>query len=139
MESLLQEVAGYYDFVIIDTPPILVATETLSIASMTDGVLLVSRPGVIDANNARAAQEKLKMTNANILGLIVNGVIERNETEDHFAAAKNYFTDKHDPEAPWTDYMTQLGTTIASQSQVETNFTTTTAITLLGKSGDRNK
>ncbi len=139
MTALLQEVADCYDFVIIDTPPILVAAETLSVANMTDGVLLVSRPGIIDANNARAAQEKLKMANANILGIIVNGVIEKNETEDHFAAASGYFTDERDPEAPWTDYMSQLGTTIASQSQVETNFTTTTAITLLGKSGDRNK
>ncbi len=69
----------------------------------------------------------------------MNGVIEQNETEDHFAAANDYFTDEHDPEAPWTDYMTQLGTTIASQSQIETQFTTTTAITLLGKSGDQNK
>jgi capsular exopolysaccharide synthesis family protein len=139
MEALLQEVAASYDFVIIDTPPILVAAETLSVANMTDGVLLVSRPGVIDANNARAAQEKLKMAKVNILGLIVNGVIEQNETEDHFAATNDYFTDEHDPEAPWTDYMTQLGNTIASQSQIETKFTTTTAITLLGKSGDQKK
>jgi capsular exopolysaccharide synthesis family protein len=139
MKSLLQEVVNLYDFVIIDTPPILVAAETLSVAKMMDGILLVSRPGVIDANSAHAAQEKLKMANANVLGLIVNGVIEQNETEDHFAAANDYFTDEHDPEAPWTDYMTQLGTTIASQSQVETQFTTKTAITLLGKSGDQNK
>jgi capsular exopolysaccharide synthesis family protein len=139
MKSLLQEVAGCYDFVIIDTPPILVAAETLSVANMADGILLVSRPGVIDANSAHAAQEKLKLANANVLGLIVNGVIKQNETEDHFAAANDYFTEAHDPEAPWTDYMTQLGTTIASQSQNETQFTTKTAITLLGKSGDQNK
>jgi capsular exopolysaccharide synthesis family protein len=139
MKSLLAEVADCYDFVIIDTPPILVAAETLSVAKMTDGVLLVARPGVIDANSASAAQEKLKLATANILGLIINGVIKQNETEDHFAAANDYFTDAHDPEAPWTDYMTQLGNTIASQSQVETQFTTKTAITLLGKSGDRNK
>jgi capsular exopolysaccharide synthesis family protein len=139
MKSLLEEVAGCYDFVIIDMPPILVAAETLTVANMTDGILLISRPGVIDANSARAAQEKLQLANANILGLIVNGVIEQNETENHFAAANEYFTDEHDPEAPWTDYMTQLGTTIASQSQVETQFTTKTAITLLGKSGDQNK
>jgi capsular exopolysaccharide synthesis family protein len=140
MNSLLQEVVELYDFVIIDTPPILVAADTLSVANMTDGVLVVARPGVIDGNSARAAQETLKMANANILGLIVNGVIAENETEDHFAAANDYFTDEHDPEAPWTDYMTQLGTTIASQSQTETNFSTpNTAITALGKSTDSKK
>jgi capsular exopolysaccharide synthesis family protein len=140
MKALLQDVVGLYDFVIIDTPPILVAADTLSVANMTDGVLVVARPGVIDGNSARAAQETLKMANANILGLIVNGVIAENETEDHFAAANDYFTDEHDPEAPWTDYMTQLGTTIASQSQTETNFSTTkTAITALGKTTDTKR
>jgi capsular exopolysaccharide synthesis family protein len=140
MKSLLQEVSNLYDFVIIDTPPILVAADVLTVGNATDGIILVSRPGVIDGNSARAAQEKLKMANANILGLIVNGVIVENETEDHFAAANDYFTDEHDPEAPWTDYMTQLGTTIASQSQTETKFSTTkTSITMLGKSADSKK
>ena len=139
MKVLLQEVSSLYDFIIIDTPPLLVAADTISVANSTDGVLLVSRPGVIDGDSARAAQEKLKMANVHMLGLIVNGVIEQNETENHFAAANDYFTDEHDPAAPWTDYMTQLGASIASQSQIETNFTTTTAITLLGKSSDPNK
>ncbi len=139
MKSLIQEVSKLYDFVIIDTPPILVAADTLRVAKMTDGILLVSRPGVIDGTSALVTQEKLKMAKANVLGLIVNGVIESNETENHFAAANDYFTDSQDPEAPWNDYMTQLGTSIASQSQNETNFTTKTAITILGKSGDPNK
>lgn len=139
MKALLQEVADLYDFIIIDTPPLLVAADTLSVATNTDGVLLVSRPGVIDANSAHAAQEKLKLANVNMLGLIVNGVIAENETENHFAAANDYFTDEQDPETPWHDYMTKLGETIASQSSAETKFTTTTAITILNKSGDLNK
>jgi capsular exopolysaccharide synthesis family protein len=140
MKSLLREVSDLYDFVVIDTPPILVASDTLSLGKMTDGILLVSRPGVIDANSGSAAREKLKMANANILGLIVNGVIAKNETEDHFASANDYFTDEQDSEAPWNDYMTQLGTSIANQSQTETNFSNTkTAITMLGKSGDAKK
>ena len=135
MKSLLKEVSKLYDFVIIDTPPLLAAVDTLSIGSMTDGVLLVSRPGVIDGDSARAAQEKLKMAKVNVLGLIVNGVIAQNETEDHFACASEYFTDEPDAEAPWNDYMTQLGTTIASQSQAESDFSNpTTAITMLRKS-----
>jgi capsular exopolysaccharide synthesis family protein len=138
MKSLLKEVAGEYDFIIIDTPPVLVATDPLTVGNLTDGVLLVSRPGVIDASSARAAQEKLKMAKINVLGLIVNGVIAKNETEDHFASAQDYFTDHQDPEAPWNDYMTQLGETIANRSVQETKFTDTqSAITMLGKSGDK--
>jgi capsular exopolysaccharide synthesis family protein len=131
MKSLLREVSSLYDFVIIDTPPLLAAADTLSVSNMTDGVLLVAKPGIIDGNSARVAQEKLKMAKVNMLGLIVNGVITENETEDHFACANDYFTDEHDPELPWTDYMTQLGTTIASQSQAETKFGTTQPATTI--------
>jgi capsular exopolysaccharide synthesis family protein len=135
MKRLLEEVADLYDFVIIDTPPVLVAPDALTVGRVTDGILLVSRPGVIDKNSANAAQEKLKMSNANILGLIVNGVIAKNETEDHFSAAQEYFTDEQDHEAPWTDYMTQLGETIADRSRQETIFgDTKISTTSLGKS-----
>jgi capsular exopolysaccharide synthesis family protein len=134
MKRLIEEVTELYDFVIIDTPPILVASDALTVGRGSDGILLVSRPGVIDKNSASAAQEKLKMSHANILGLIVNGVIAKNETEDHFAAAQEYFTDEQDSEAPWTDYMTQLGETIADRSRQETKFADTKiSTTSLGK------
>ena len=87
-------------------------------------------------------EEKLKIAKVNIFGLIVNGVIAENETEDHFACANNYFTDEYDPAAPWTDYMTQLGTTIASQSQsqLKPDFSNVTqSATILKKSADTKK
>lgn len=135
MKRLIEEVSELYDFVIIDTPPILVASDALTVGRCSDGILMVSRPGVIDKNSASAAQEKLKMSHANILGLIVNGVIAKNETEDHFAAAQEYFTDEQDSEAPWTDYMTQLGETIADRSRQETRLFSDAkiSITSLGK------
>jgi hypothetical protein len=79
------------------------------------------------------------MAKVNILGLIVNGVIEKNETEDHFAAAQDYFTDGQDSEAPWNDYMTQLGTTIASQSGQETKFASSKASTTSLNSTENSK
>jgi capsular exopolysaccharide synthesis family protein len=122
MKLLIQEASALYDFVIIDTPPLLIASDALTVGLMTDGILLVSRPGIIDLNNARAAQEKLKMAHCNVLGLIINGVIAKNETEDHFASAQDYFSIEQETEVPWTDYMTQLGETIADRSRQETQF-----------------
>ena len=140
MKSLLQQVSDQYDFVIIDTPPLLAAADSVSVGNITDGILLVSRPGILDRNSARAAQEKLKIAKVNIFGLIINGVIAENETEDYFTCANDYFTDEHDPETPWTDYMTQLGTSIASQSQLKTDFSNVTrSETILKKSADVKK
>jgi capsular exopolysaccharide synthesis family protein len=134
LQSLLQQVNDLYDFVIIDTPPILVASDALTIGRMTDGLLLVSRPGVIDINTARAAREQLAMSHCDVLGVVVNGAIANYETEDRFTATEQYFSDEPDSEAPWGDYMTQLGETIAGQREQDTKFTDfNTPTTMLGK------
>jgi capsular exopolysaccharide synthesis family protein len=134
MGLLLQEVTDLYDFVIIDTPPILVASDALTIGRMTDGIIVVSRPGTIDVNTARAAREQLEMSHCDVLGVVVNGAIAKYETEDRFTAIEQYRSLEPDSEAPWGDYMTQLGATIAGQIEQDTKFTDfNTPTTMLGK------
>ncbi len=132
MQSLIQEVAELYDLVIIDTPPILVASDALTLGRMTDGLLLVSRPEVIEGDLARAAREQLQLSQCNILGSIVNGVITKNEPEDMFAIAQDYFSAEQEAEVPWTDYMTQLGETLADRSRQETKFVNSQISTNIG-------
>lgn len=136
MKSLMAEVESLYDFVIIDTPPLLVASDALTVGTMTDGVLLVSRPGVIDRQNIEIAKEKLKMSNAHVLGLIVNGTLSKYETEDHFSATQDYFSIEQETEAPWTDYMTQLGETLSDRrAQQETKFSDPNTSTIYDRQG----
>lgn len=91
MASLIQDFSSQYDCVIIDAPPILLAADALTLNRMSDGILLVSRPEVIDSNSAAAAHEMLERANHNVLGLVVNGIIEKNETSSYFYHAKEYF------------------------------------------------
>ncbi|WP_414565181.1 MULTISPECIES: GumC family protein [unclassified Anabaena] len=91
MASLIQQFASQYDCVIIDAPPLLLAADALTLNRMSDGMLLVSRPEVIDYNSAVAAQEMLDRANHNVLGLVVNGIIEKNESSSYFYHAKEYF------------------------------------------------
>ncbi|MEH1851698.1 MAG: polysaccharide biosynthesis tyrosine autokinase [Nostoc sp.] len=96
MASLIENVSSQYnyDFVIIDAPPLLLAADALTLSQMTDGILLVARPGVIDSNSAAAAQEMLERSSHNVLGLVVNGIIDKNESSSYFNHAKEYFTDQ---------------------------------------------
>ncbi|MCW5312297.1 polysaccharide biosynthesis tyrosine autokinase [Nostoc sp. KVJ3] len=96
MASLIENFSSQYnyDFVIIDAPPLLLAADALTLSQMTDGILLVARPGVIDSNSAVAAQEMLQRSSHNVLGLVVNGIIDKNESNSYFNHAKEYFTDK---------------------------------------------
>ena len=80
MASLIKDFSNQYDFVIIDAPSLLFAADALTLSHMTDGILLVARPGVIDSSSASAAKEMLESSGHKILGLLVNGTIEKNES-----------------------------------------------------------
>ncbi|WP_353931689.1 polysaccharide biosynthesis tyrosine autokinase [Okeanomitos corallinicola TIOX110] len=92
MAALIAKLSSHYDFVIIDTPPLLVGADAVTVSKMTDGILLVARPGVIDYNNARTAKEMLKRSNYNVLGLLVNGIIEKNEPNNYFYSPQEYYS-----------------------------------------------
>ncbi len=84
MASLIKDFSNQYDFIILDAPPLLLAADALTLSHMTDGILLVARPGVIDSNSASAAKELLESCGHNILGLLVNGTTEKNESSSNF-------------------------------------------------------
>lgn len=94
MASLIDYFSEHYDFVIIDAPPLVLAADAVTLGRMTDGVLLVARPGVIDSNSAAAAKESLDRCGQNVLGLAVNGVIVENESESYFYYARGYSNDE---------------------------------------------
>lgn len=73
-KELLDVLRERYEFVIVDTPPILAVTDPCAVAAQVDGVLLTIRlrKGVQIA--ALRAKEMLNGLEANILGVIVNGV-----------------------------------------------------------------
>jgi capsular exopolysaccharide synthesis family protein len=93
MASLIENFSSQYnyDFVIIDAPPLLLAADALTLSQMTDGILLVARPNVIDSNSANAAQEMLERSNYNVLGLVVNGIIDKNESTSYMYHDHEYF------------------------------------------------
>lgn len=102
MASLIDYFSEHYDFVIIDAPPLVLAADALTLGRMTDGVLLVARPGVVDSTSAAAAKESLDRCGQNVLGLVVNGVIVENEADSYFYYAKEYASEERSitPEKP---------------------------------------
>jgi capsular exopolysaccharide synthesis family protein len=92
MAALIAKLSSHYDFVIIDTPPLLVGADAVTVSQMTDGILLVARPGVIDYHNAHTAKEMLKRSNSHVLGLLVNGIIEKKEPNNYFYSPAEYYS-----------------------------------------------
>ncbi len=72
-DKLLEKLREEYDFVIIDTPPVNVVSDSLSISQKCDGVILITRIAVTTYADVRAAISSLEELNVNILGTVING------------------------------------------------------------------
>jgi capsular exopolysaccharide synthesis family protein len=71
MRELLQAVTEQYDLVLLDSPPVLVASDATTLAPLVDGTLLVVGNQVPEAV-VRRAKEQLEAVHACILGAVVN-------------------------------------------------------------------
>jgi capsular exopolysaccharide synthesis family protein len=74
MGDLIAEWSEQYDLVIIDAPPITVASDASLLAKQCGGLVFVLRPGVADRESVEYAQELLTQSQPNVLGMILNGV-----------------------------------------------------------------
>jgi len=72
MRDLLDRARKRFDFVIVDSPPVLAVTDATIIGSMTDGVVLCLRAGKVLREDARTCRDRLLMTDVKILGAVLN-------------------------------------------------------------------
>jgi polysaccharide biosynthesis transport protein len=78
MKTLITRLRDRYDFVVIDTPPILPYADGLAISTHVDGVILVGRAGQTPRGAITRSMELLETINsAPILTVVLNGVNER--------------------------------------------------------------
>ena len=73
-DRLLQELYPLYDYIIIDSSPVLAADDTASLAPKIDATLFVTRMGYTSAKMTRKSLEILYKRQANIPGVILNQV-----------------------------------------------------------------
>lgn len=73
MQSLLNRVAHEFDYVIIDSPPVLVATDAVLLAAQADGVLVVVSAGETKDFALQQATDQLTRVKADLLGIVLNG------------------------------------------------------------------
>lgn len=72
MRQLVGFASGAYDLVLLDTPPVLAAAESMALATLVDGVVLVVRAGQTDRQEARQAVRQLTDVGADLLGAVLN-------------------------------------------------------------------
>jgi capsular exopolysaccharide synthesis family protein len=80
--ELIRQAAPYFDWIIVDSSPVLPVSDAVNLARWCDGVLLVARGGVTKFPIAQRAQSELKASN--ILGFVLNAVHETPEVGSYY-------------------------------------------------------
>jgi capsular exopolysaccharide synthesis family protein len=73
-QSIVAELRTMFDYVILDTPPVLVVSDPATVAPVADGVILTVRLRRNLKPIAIRASQMLHAMNANMIGVVVNGV-----------------------------------------------------------------
>lgn len=74
MRDLIANLSPHFDWIVIDSPPVLAVTDAVELARVVDGVLLVARGGSTKFEVAQRAQAAF--SNSRILGFVLNAVKE---------------------------------------------------------------
>lgn len=72
MKLLMEKLKKKFDFVLIDTPPVLAVVDSLIIGSFAEGVVLIVQPEKTAREPFLKAVEELKRNKAKIIGVIFN-------------------------------------------------------------------
>jgi Mrp family chromosome partitioning ATPase len=72
IEGLIASLTPYFEWIIVDSPPVLAVTDAVDLARAADGVLLVAREAKTPLS---AAQNSLSLfSNSRVLGFVLNAV-----------------------------------------------------------------
>ncbi len=88
-DRFLKEVYPTYDYIIIDSSPVMAADDTTSLAPKTDATIFVFRFTSSSARVSRKAIEFLRDRQANIIGIVCNDVSEAMQ-EYHYHRYPDY-------------------------------------------------
>jgi Mrp family chromosome partitioning ATPase len=71
MELALQLLSGYFEYIVIDSPPVVAVTDALVIAARVDGVVLVVQGGKTPKAVVQNARNLLRTVGAKVLGAFI--------------------------------------------------------------------
>lgn len=74
MSSVLGELATRYDYVLIDTPPVLPVTDAVILSTKVDGIMVLVGTTIVSKEQLSATLQALNAVENKVLGLVLNRV-----------------------------------------------------------------
>ena len=83
IEELIAAVSPHFDWILIDSPPVLAVSDAVELAHAADAVLLVARAASTPYDVAQRTQSMFEKTR--ILGFVLNDVLEKRRRESYYS------------------------------------------------------
>lgn len=74
MKELIQKLREDYDYVLLDTPPIIAVSDALYVAKNADGIIFIVAQGIAKKQLVKEAIQTLKHNNVHIIGTVLTQV-----------------------------------------------------------------
>lgn len=71
-DAMLEAFKKYYDYIIIDTPPIFSVVDAAIVAKKSDGFVIVTQAGLNKRKSIKKAKEQLEKSGSKFLGIVLN-------------------------------------------------------------------
>jgi succinoglycan biosynthesis transport protein ExoP len=97
-DQFLREIYKEYDYIIIDSAPVLVADDSLCLAPKVDGLILVLRFSQSSARMGRRSLDLLARRQANVIGIVAND-IKPSQAEYGYGQYYQYYGHEKEVEA----------------------------------------
>ena len=89
-EELIHTVSPLFDWIIVDSSPVLPVSDAVNLSRFCDGVLLVARSGITEYENAQRTLAELK--SAHLLGFVLNGALAPTHRGEYYGYAATSVT-----------------------------------------------
>jgi len=92
-QAMLQELRTRFDWVILDSPPVISLTDSVMLASMVDNVVFVVKHNESDRDMIRRCIQSIRNVNPHVIGAVLNNIdIEKSYSKDYYYQGYYYYS-----------------------------------------------
>ena len=92
MRTLVEKMSESFDFVLLDSPPVQSVTDSLALAQLVDGTIVVVRAGKTTYEMLQSGLKKLIDVRCHLLGFVLNGQTKSNAAGSYYSGYTTYYT-----------------------------------------------
>jgi Mrp family chromosome partitioning ATPase len=86
LSAVLQKLSPHFDWIVVDSPPVLALTDGIALSQVVDGTLVVARA---ERTSSKAVEDAIALLGRKqVLGLVLNGVSTAGQP---YSAYHNYY------------------------------------------------